>query len=180
MLSGLNKERLIFDPSYLNDADNVGAYVRSSDGTLITHTHDSDTSKDHLDVAFRSEYEEDTAHTSGDWGNFVLAVRHDDDDTPLVDTDGDYTPLITDEYGRLKVSATLDINFDYVYPEDSAHQDEDDGAFVLAVRQDTLATSVDTDGDYAAFKLNSRGGLWTVPVGTVDDDDAVAAHSHHE
>ena len=34
----LNKDQLFFDPSELTDSDNIGAYLRSSDGTLLTHT----------------------------------------------------------------------------------------------------------------------------------------------
>lgn len=34
----LNKDQLIFDPADAAESDSVGAYVRSSDGTLITHT----------------------------------------------------------------------------------------------------------------------------------------------
>lgn len=47
----MSKDQLIFDTTdanTINDSDSVGAYVRSSDGTLITH-HTVSTSK-HLDV----------------------------------------------------------------------------------------------------------------------------------
>jgi hypothetical protein len=47
------------------------------------------------------------------------------------------------------------------YAEDSAAASGDDGSFVLAVRQDTLASSTSADGDYAAFKVNSVGSLYT-------------------
>lgn len=43
------KEQLIFDPSEADSTDNVGAFVRSSDGTLITHTTDG--SKQRIDVS---------------------------------------------------------------------------------------------------------------------------------
>lgn len=71
----------------------------------------------------------------------------------------------------------LDVNVvgdadDGVFAEDSAHTTADKGQFVLAVRQDTLSSSVDTDGDYGAFKFNARGAQWVAPVGTVDDDAA--------
>ncbi|RLG45239.1 MAG: hypothetical protein DRN81_02345 [Thermoproteota archaeon] len=35
---GLNKDQLLFDPTEDTAVDSVGAYVRSSDGTLITHS----------------------------------------------------------------------------------------------------------------------------------------------
>lgn len=53
-----------------------------------------------------SQYAEDTAHTTGDSGTMALAVRRDAD-TVIVSNDGDYSPLLTDSAGRLKVAATL-------------------------------------------------------------------------
>ena len=44
----LGKNQLVFDPSVAADSDNVGSYVRSADGTLITHTTVG--GKDALDV----------------------------------------------------------------------------------------------------------------------------------
>lgn len=49
-------------------------------------------------------YLEDAAHSSGDRGVFMLAVRRDDL-TLDVDADGDYAPLQVNAVGRLKVSA---------------------------------------------------------------------------
>jgi len=118
-----------------------------------------------------ANYAEDSAHTSGDIGKFVMAVRHDAD-TSLVTTDGDYAPLQVNAAGRLKVDAIFQADFDFVYAEDSAHTSGDPGAFTLGVRQDALAASVTTDGDYGAFKLNDRGAMWVAPVGTVADDAA--------
>lgn len=45
---------------------------------------------------------EDAAHASGDEGSFVLGVRND---TPssLTGTSGDYSPIATDQYGRVMV-----------------------------------------------------------------------------
>lgn len=37
-MSALGKDQLIFDPTEVADSDSVGAYLRSSDGTLLTHT----------------------------------------------------------------------------------------------------------------------------------------------
>jgi hypothetical protein len=47
--------------------------------------------------------EEDTAHTSGDPGVHILAIRADTD-APTAGSDGDYTSLKCDEAGRLKVA----------------------------------------------------------------------------
>ena len=46
---------------------------------------------------------EDAAHTSGDYGLMLLAVRKDTA-AALADTDGKYIPLIADSIGRLYIS----------------------------------------------------------------------------
>lgn len=46
------------------------------------------------------------------------------------------------------------------YAEDSAHTSGDLGSLALVVRQDTLASSTSTDGDYAALKVNAAGALY--------------------
>lgn len=53
------------------------------------------------------------------------------------------------------------------YTEDTAHIDGDIGTQVLAVRQDTLASSTDTDGDYASLKVNAAGALYVSVSGSV-------------
>lgn len=55
-----------------------------------------------------AEYAEDSAHSSGDTGLFMLAVRHDAD-TSLADTDGDYAPLQVDANGALKISGAVEV-----------------------------------------------------------------------
>lgn len=99
------------------------------------------------------EYAEDSAHTTADVGAFTLAVRNDTLGA-LAGTDGDYIPFTTDSSGRLWVTPP---NFEYA--EDSAHTSTDTGAFMLAVRNDTLGTLVDTDGDYAPLQVDSSGRL---------------------
>lgn len=44
----ITKHKLVLDPTDMSEGDNVGAYLRSSDGTLITHTNVG--GKDALDV----------------------------------------------------------------------------------------------------------------------------------
>jgi len=259
----LGKDKLVLDTANLTESDNVGAYLRASDGSLIAHTanalhvavqgtvtvtatdfdirdltHVSDSIKvgdgtdflavnadGSVNVQVPYDYAEDSVHVSGEVGAFVLGVRQDADTSP-VSSDGDYHPFIFNDTGRLKVEANFDTAFDFVYPEDSGHTTGDPGAFILAVRNDanavltsadldysaiavdsagrvkivgtvtanaekaedsahvsgdignyvlavqqaTLASSVSADGDYASFKLNDRGALWSVPVGTVADD----------
>jgi hypothetical protein len=57
--------------------------------------------------------------------------------------------------------------------EDAAHTSGDVGVLALAVRQDTLANSTSTDGDYGAIKLTTAGRVYTsatvdaaLPAGT--------------
>ncbi len=104
-----------------------------------------------------SEYAEDSVHTSGDVGTFILAVRNDAG-TPLA-ADGDYTPLQTDATGRLRVDAEFTAAFDFA--EDSPHVSTDRGAFVLA----------GTTGDYQAFQSDEKGALYTKLVGNFNGTD---------
>lgn len=55
-----------------------------------------------------------------------------------------------------------------VFLEDAAFADGDKGQAVLMVRQDSLAASTSTDGDYASFKGTDKGELY------VHDVDALA------
>jgi len=172
-MGALTKDKLILDTANLTESDNVGAYVRSSSGTLITHT--TLLGNEALDVHPTADgdsgvFVEDSAHLSGDRGQFVLGVRNDAN-TSLVSADGDYAPLQVDSVGRLKVQADLDLTSSFEKAEDSVHVSGDIGSYVLAVRDDTLTADA-ADGDYISFKVSDRGALWTSPVGTVDDDAA--------
>lgn len=99
----------------------------------------------------------DSAAVSTDNGLQILAVRSDAGGS-LVSADGDYTPLSVNASGELRVAATFTAGAEQA--EDDAHTTGDTGNFVLAVRQDTLASSTSADGDYAAFKVNSDGALY--------------------
>jgi len=46
------------------------------------------------------------------------------------------------------------------YIEDSAHASGDSGTMPLAVRNDTLASLVSDDGDYAPLQVNATGALY--------------------
>ncbi len=155
--SGAGKSKIAIDATTLADGDSIASYVVDASGTLVTGVDIG--GNRNLRVVTPSHFAEDSAHTSGDYGSFALAVRHDAD-TSMVSADGDYAPLQVDANGKLKVAADLDVDFDYVYNEDAAHTSGDLGAYVLAVRQDTLANSTSADGDYASFKLNTLGELY--------------------
>lgn len=50
-----------------------------------------------------TEYDEDTAHVSGNKGTLFLAIRNDSAATTLTDTDGDYSGIAVDSSGRVHV-----------------------------------------------------------------------------
>jgi hypothetical protein len=119
-------------------------------------------------------YLEDDAHVSGDAGLFMLGVRNDAD-AVLTSADGDYTPFAVDSAGRLKTITDLDVDFDHIYEEDSAHTSGDNGSYILAVRADTRPTNAntDTDGDYASFFVNTNGELYVKDTDVADKLDTV-------
>ncbi|MEO0271693.1 MAG: hypothetical protein ABIM30_01215 [candidate division WOR-3 bacterium] len=125
----ITKEKLVFDPAVASEGDAVGAYLRAADGTLITRT--SVGSKEALDVYVTN------------------AIRI---------TDGT-NDLVINPDGSINVDVSVISGAEKA--EDSAHTNGDIGQFILAVRQDTLASSVSSDGDYAALKVDALGALWT-------------------
>ena len=197
-MSAITKDQLCFDPAAAADGDNIGAYLRSSDGTLIDKVTTTDTldrlatasalfdsagngitsTGGALDVNIASSsalgiFAEDSAHSTGALGQLGLAVRNDANSS-LVDTDGDYAPLQVNSSGELKVASTVTVQAgDAEFLEDTAHTDGDALIHVGAVRQDTLASSVSADGDYASFKVDSLGRLYVAAAisGDVADDD---------
>ena len=123
----MSLHRLIFDTTSTatkNASANVGAYIRSSDGTNITHTNVS--GDDALDVNVSASalptgaateatlasllaevqaitFAEDSASTPGDLGVMGLAVRNDTLGTTAPGTDGDYGSLQINSTGALYV-----------------------------------------------------------------------------
>lgn len=159
----LGKYKIAVDTTDITQGDSLAAYLTTAGGELITSTLLG--GKQRVDVMTSAEYAEDSAHVSGDSGQFVLGVRNDAN-AVLTNADGDYTPLATDSAGRLKVVADLSATFDFVYDEDSAAASGAPGASVLLVRQDTLAASTSTDGDYGQFKSNNLGELYVFDTTT--------------
>lgn len=107
-----------------------------------------------------AEKAEDAAHTSGDNGLMILAVRKDSA-AALAGTDGDYIPLIVDANGRLHV---LDANSATIAAlskaEDAAHSSGDTGIQLLTVRKDTAEAIAGTTGDYAPLEVDASGQLY--------------------
>jgi hypothetical protein len=92
--------------STVGEGDEIKSFLYASDGTALTQSGgaldvniaSSDIS---ISVAESDVYAEDSAHTSGDDGAFMLAIRNDGAATSLTSDDGDYSGLAVDEFGRL-------------------------------------------------------------------------------
>ena len=67
----------------------------------------------------------------------------------------------------------------YEYAEDAVHGDGDTGAFVLAVRNDVLASLVTADGDYAPFQVDALGALY-VNISNASDISVVTNFEYAE
>lgn len=186
--------------------------------TRALHVNLRDASGNELSVGGGTQYDEDTAHVSGDKLTMAGVVRADTA-ASLAGTDGDRTALIVNASGRLYTSATIDaalpagtnnigdVDIASALPagtnnigdvdvltlpaiptgsnvigsvasittsivpgtaatnlgkaEDAAAASGDTGVMVLAVRQDTISSSLSTDGDYGSLKINSVGRLYT-------------------
>ena len=112
---------------------------------------------------------EDTARAAGEHLVKIGASRLD---TPVananVGTDGDYTNLTLDNFGKLWVAGSA--------IEDAA---ESAGMSVMlggAIRRDTCASSSGTSGDVSTINTDSVGALWTDPQGNVAHDAADAGN----
>lgn len=158
----------------------VGAFilaVRNDDplNTVTTNNGDyspvSVTSTGRVYTTDRGNFAEDTAHTSGHFGEFILAVRNDNPLNQLTDTDGDYSPIAVTSTGR--VQTTDRANFAEDTPASSGHF----GEFILGVRNDTGAVRTDTDGDYSPFSTDSVGRIGITDLGgsiTIDGTVAIS------
>lgn len=154
---GLDLSSVVFDTANPTEGSNVGAYLKASDGTLLTHTGGAlDINIASVDAASLGIFAEDSAHASGDLGSQILAVRNDAG-TSLVSADGDYSPLSVDSTGALRVAGSFAPQDNKA--EDSAAVSGDTGSYVLSVRQDTLVSSTSADGDYQSFKTDALGRL---------------------
>lgn len=89
----------------LTDGSDVVPYFKMQDAdiTALSGLTDAQLRASAISVQDSASYLEDTPHTSGDLGLFVMGIRSDTDASTA--GDGDYTALKLDEQGRLKVSA---------------------------------------------------------------------------
>jgi hypothetical protein len=96
---------------------------------------------------------EDAAHTSGDTGVMVLAVRQDSQ----VDfgADGDYVPFSIDDSGQLRVTGG-----GTQVAADAASGGAGTGTLAMAVRDDALSTLTPVEGDFVFLRTDANGALW--------------------
>lgn len=110
---------------------------------------------------------EDSAHTSGDQGHVIFAVRESTaTDLSAGNTNGDYEPLQVDANGRLWVNSTIAAPgaTDLTKLEDAAHTSGDAGVMALGVIKAT-PVALGADGDYSPPILDALNRLWTHQVG---------------
>lgn len=161
----INKGLNFFDTSDAANSDNVGAYVRSSDGTLITH--ETVGSNEHLHVMAALQAADGTAltETGGaldvNVSNTVTVSATDLDIRDLVNTQdsiaiGDSTDIID------------------VQTLDSAFDDLGKGFIMAGVRQDASGSPVSADGDAHPLVFNDDGELKVAADLTSDVADDAA------
>lgn len=188
--------RLKYDPTDANSiaaSSTVGSHTLAGDGTPITETGGAlDVNIASGTITIASDKAEDAAHSSGDNGGYVLAVRADARPTNAnTDADGDYASFFVNANGELYVKdtdaaallTTIDTDTGSIdstltalsKAEDAAHSSGDQGIMGLAVRNDTEGSLVDTDGDYAPLQVDSSGRLRVVTAVDIDDDLADTA-----
>lgn len=116
------------------------------------------------------------AQTGGGTESGVLRVTIANNSTGVVSVDDNGSALTVDNAGTFAVQedgaalTALQLIDDIVQTEDAAHGSGDNGIMPFGVRNDTLATLADTDGDYAPLQVNASGALYVAETGTVTVD----------
>lgn len=109
---------------------------------------------------------EDAASVAGDRGMFMLGIQNRAG-ANYGSADLDYTPVSLNQFGGVKCELSTDFTDNSAKNpyrlEDAAFASGNAVNVVAAVRQDTPASSTDTDGDVINLKTDSLGRLWTNP-----------------
>ena len=103
---------------------------------------------------------EDAGHSSGDAGIHILGVRDVSLDTSNPDSDGDYSSLLTNEWGALWTALDITTITTLMATGNAAASSTNRGYNMLAVRNDALANLVSDDGDYTSLQVNADGALY--------------------
>lgn len=121
-----------------HDVTNAGTFAVQEDGAALTA----------LQLIDDIVHTEDTAHSTGHKGAFVLTVRNDSD-TALAGTTGDYAPLQTDDLGKLKVIQ------EGLYDDDSAFGVGTDSVAAFGAMFDDAATDSVDEGDIGIVRMSA-------------------------
>jgi hypothetical protein len=155
---------------------NAGTFAVQVDGSALTA----------LQLLDNVVYAEDAAHSSGDSGTFILAVRRDAN-TTFASTDGDYTPLSVDSSGNLKVAIISGAGSGGTALADGATFTADTTSLTpIGGYRDDASTATVTEGDAAAARIteyraihvnlrDASGAEVSVGGGTQYTEDAAAA-----
>lgn len=111
--------------------------------------------------------EEDTAHSTGDKGVMLLAVRKDSA-TSLAGADGDYIPIIVDANGRLHTIMVPDNTTDTKITLDGEDVNIDD----ISKGTQTNDVKITLDGETPTVVQNTAASLKNEPAGNVAADAA--------
>lgn len=190
------KDHLMFDTTdatTIADTDSVGAFVRAgTDGDLISSTNVGGkegldvnlinasivvTATD-LDIRDLTQADEITVYQGTDpWvvSATDLDIRDLDHSQDNVAIAQGGNTMVVNADGSINVNADIDIVNGAEKAEDAAHASGDIGQYVLAVRQDSLASSTSNDGDYASLKVNAAGALYVNVENTITVNDAALA-----
>jgi hypothetical protein len=191
-------DRLIFDTTdaqTIADSHSVGAYLRDANGDLITSQANG--SQQALDVGInvagvqidprqiRALTNADVVTAEQGTSPWVVSatdldirdLNHAQDNVAIAQ--GGNTMVVNAD-GSINVNADISVVTGSDKAEDSAHASGDIGSYVLAVRQDTLAASTSTDGDYASLKVSAAGALYVnlaESTATITTSDAALANT---
>lgn len=107
---------------------------------------------------------EDAPSVAGDRGMFMLGIQNRAG-ANYGSADLDYTPVSLNQFGGIKCELSTDFTDNAAKNpyrlEDAAFADGNALTVIGAVRQDTPASSTNTDGDVINLKTDGSGYLWT-------------------
>lgn len=136
--------------------------IRASDGTNLINVGDNANSAVRVNVVAGStagtEFNEDTAHTTGDAGTMILGVRNDAGGS-LSGTDGDYTPIQFDSSGRLRVVTQGGAGGTSSVDDAAFTVATDSGTPSMGLFDDVTPDSVD-EGDVGVLRMSANRVLY--------------------
>lgn len=189
---------LVFDTTdaqSMIDSHNVGAYLRDADGNLITSQANG--AQQALDVGINVAGVQidprqiraltNTDVVTAEQGTSPWVVSATDLDIRDLDHTLDNVAIaqggntmVVNADGSINVNADISVVTGADKAEDSAHVSGDIGSYMLSVRQDVLASSTSTDGDYASLKTSAAGALYVnlaESTATITTSDAALANT---